>query len=91
MIYTAVIRQRGQLTIPDKVRDMLAWLNEGEAVGLEIREGEMGILIRPKAEIKKEYDWDRIWAGIKRCRSYKPKKKQELSASEFVAMDRYNH
>lgn len=78
------------MTIPDKMRDMLVWLNEGEVVGLEIREDEAGVLISPKINIKKEYDWDKIWNGINLCRSFKSKRK-DIPASQFVIEDRARH
>lgn len=90
MIYTATIRQRGQLTIPDKMRGMLAWLNEGEVVGLEVREDEEGVLIKPKMNVRKDYDWDKIWNGIKLCRSFKSTGK-DIPASQFIIEDRNRH
>lgn len=89
MTYTATIRQRGQLTIPDKVREVLSWLQTGEVVGIDIDDDE--VRIRPQAGVKKRVDWDKLWRGLERCRTYKSKKKGEMSGSEFIAMDRYNH
>ena len=87
MNYTAVIRQRGQLTIPDQVREMLVWLRPGSVVGLEIDEEE--IKIKPYTKSKaKGYDWDKIWAGIRLCRSFKGKRG---NLSKFIAEDRYRH
>lgn len=89
MTYTATIRQRGQLTIPDQVREVLSWLRTGEVVGIDIDDDE--VRIRPQTEVKKGVDWDKLWRGLERCWTYKSRKRGELSGSEFIARDRYNH
>lgn len=37
---------------------------------------------------KKIPDWEKLWEGLRRCRSFKSKNKQEMSASEFIIKDR---
>lgn len=32
MTYVATVRQRGQFTLPDKIRKELPWLSEGSAI-----------------------------------------------------------
>lgn len=88
MTYTAVIRQRGQLTIPDFLREQFRWLNTGNAVEFETADDE--VKIRPAGKTKK-INWDEIWQGIKLCRSFKPRNANEKSASEFIIEDRYRH
>lgn len=86
MTYTAVIRQRGQLTIPDQVRHMAAWLQAGAVVGVEVAEEE--VRIRPYAEARKRIDWNEVWRKIELARSFKGKR-GNLSA--MIAEDRDSH
>lgn len=82
---TAIVRARWQVTIPPSVRDV--WVEPGSVLEWE-KEGDR-LVVEPYS--KKTVDWEKIWEGIRRCRSFKPRKKQEMSGSEFVALDRYNH
>lgn len=88
MTYTATIRQRGQLTIPDRVRETLGWLQTGEIVGIDVDDDE--VRIRPHSKLVRDVDWDRLWAGLKRCRSFKSRSKQ-MPLSEFIIQDREKH
>jgi bifunctional DNA-binding transcriptional regulator/antitoxin component of YhaV-PrlF toxin-antitoxin module len=83
---TAIVRDRWQVTIPPQVRDV--WVEPGSVLVWEAEEEKL--VVTPYTK-KRKPNWDKILEGIKRCRSYKPKKNQEMSGSEFVAMDRYNH
>ena len=87
MSYTAVIRQRGQLTIPDKVREGAYWLREGSVV--EIEADEEGGKIKPAGRSKK-IDWDKLWMMIRLSRSFKSKG-NDVPASRFVIGDRERH
>lgn len=86
MTYTAVVRQRGQLTIPDPIRDMFAWLREGSAVWIDIDNEE--VRIKPHAKMKTDIDWDGFFSKVHLARSFKGKR-GNLSA--IVAKDRHNH
>lgn len=83
MQIVSTIRQRNQLTIPSRAVERHPWAQSGSAVTINITEKQ--IIVEPYAA-KKEYDWDKIWAGIKRARSYKGKNK--ISLSKFIAKDR---
>lgn len=86
MTYTAVIRQRGQLTVPDQIRDLLTWLETGSVVGIDIDQEE--IRITPHAQSKKIIDWDGFLSKIQLARSFRGKR-GNLSA--VVVEDRANH
>lgn len=86
MIYTAVIRQRGQLTIPDQVRDLLVWMREGSVVGIDIENEE--VRIKPHAKAKKDIDWEGFFSKVQLARSFKGKRG---NLSSIVAEDRENH
>lgn len=88
MMTNVVVRQRGQVTIPDDVRNMVAWLSEGSAVGLEMVEKEM-LILRPQAIVTtKGFDWDKILNKINLSRSFKGK---NGDLSSFIIEDRSNH
>lgn len=83
---TAIIRDRGQLTIPEKMREVLKWSSTNSVVSLYTTEkGEL--LIKPFVA-NKEPDWDTIWANIERSRSYKGK---NGNLSKFISLDRESH
>lgn len=86
MTYTAVVRQRGQLTIPDQVRQMISWLQTGSVVSMEVEDEE--VRIRSHARAKKAIDWSETWRKINLARSFKGKR-GNLSA--MIAEDRESH
>lgn len=84
---TAIVRQRGQLTIPDKVRDVVEWLREGEIIGIEIK--QENVILKPHAQAKKQaINWNDIWHNIELARSFKGK---HGNLSQMIAEDRENH
>lgn len=85
---TAIIRSRGQLTIPDKIRDRAAWTKPNSVVTISLTPNKE-LIIRPFTAEGKKVDWDRIWKGLYQVRSFKTKDKRP--ASELIAEDRYNH
>lgn len=80
-----IVRERGQLTIPDSIRKIAEWISPLSAVSISIVKPDE-IIIRPH---KKQYDWDKIWKMVKRSRSFKGRGRG--SASEFIAKDRLSH
>lgn len=82
---TAIVRDRWQVTIPPQVRDV--WVEPGSVLVWEAEDERL--VVTPYTK-KKKPDWNKIWAGIKRCRSYKSTSKQ-MSMSEFVISDREKH
>lgn len=78
----SVIRNRGQLTIPDSIRTLREWATPNSVV-IITSELPDEIVIRPH---KKEYDWDKMWKLINKSRSFKGK---GGNLSKFIAEDRY--
>jgi len=82
---TAIIRDRGQLTIPDSIRKVVKWATPLSAVTISVVNPDE-IVIKPH---KSQVDWDKIWEGIKSARAIKGKGRGSLS--KFIAEDRYRH
>ena len=82
----SIIRNRGQLTIPDSIRRFVPWVNPVSAVTISVTKPDE-ILIKPH---KTYVDWDKIWAGIKKSRALKGKG-ESVSAVEFLDQDRKSH
>jgi len=83
---TAIIRDRGQLTIPEKMREALNWSSTNSVVTLcTTDKGEL--LIKPFVG-NKEVDWDALWEKIHKVRSYKGK---HGNLSKFISSDRESH
>lgn len=82
---TATIRNRGQVTIPDKIREILSWVKPNSVVS---------IYINPQKELvfspfkPKEIDWDDIWRRVRRSQSFKGKRG---ALSKFIIRDRERH
>ena len=84
-----IIRQRGQLTIPDKIRETFRWLTSSSIVTITSQKPDE-IVIRPYTQAKKEIDWDKIWEGIRQARAIRGKGKT-ISTAEFLQKDRRSH
>ena len=80
----SIIRNRGQLTIPDSIRVLRQWASTNSAVTISSDRPDE-IIIRPH---KKEYDWDKMWKLINKSRSFKGK---GGNLSKFISEDRYTH
>lgn len=85
MQITSIIRDRGQLTIPDSIRALRSWASVNSAVTITSEHPDE-IIIRPH---QKGYDWDKIWELIRRSRAIKGK--GHGSAAEFLEKDRRSH
>ncbi|MBI2641665.1 hypothetical protein HYW87_03670 [Candidatus Roizmanbacteria bacterium] len=83
---TAIIRDRGQLTIPEKIRGVLKWSSPNSVVSLATVSGNE-LIIRPY-ERQKVTDWMKIWENIRKSRSYKGKRG---NLSGFIVLDRESH
>lgn len=82
-----IIRDRGQLTIPDKIRETFRWLTPSSIVTITSQKPDE-IIIRPVSANKRAVDWDALWNNIKLSRSFKGK---GGNLSEFIAKDREQH
>ena len=83
---TAVIRDRGQLTIPEKIREVLHWSSPNSVVSVTVT-SKNELVIRP-FEVKKQTDWYTIWLNIDLSRSYVGNKG---NLSSFISSDREDH
>ncbi len=81
----SIIRNRGQLTIPDSIRALRQWASPNCAVTITSNLPDE-ITIRPH---KKAYEWDKMWEFVKRSRATRGKGKG--SAAEFLEKDRRSH
>ncbi len=80
----SIIRDRGQLTIPDNIRKVINWANPMSAVTISVTKPDE-IVIAPH-QYQKEVDWDKLWKQIKRVRAFKGKGRGNLSG--FIVEDR---
>ncbi len=84
----AIVRGRGQLTIPDSIRGKTDWIGPGSVVTVSrVKTDE--IVIRPHVVGKNKTDWTKLWRDIKLVRSYQGTYRGSLS--EFIATDRESH
>ena len=78
----SIIRDRGQLTIPDSIRKTIGWVSPMSAVTISVVKPNE-IVIRPH---QTQVDWDKLWARIRRVRAFKGKGQGNLST--FIVKDR---
>lgn len=81
----SIIRDRGQLTIPDEIRKMVTWVTPQSAVSISVVKSDE-IIIRPH---QKQIDWDEIWENIRKSRALKGKR--AISALGVLEKDRHSH
>ena len=77
----SIIRDRGQLIIPDSIRSIATWTTPSSVVSISIEKPDE-IIIRPHQPQK--IDWDKLWEQIRKVRAFKGK--GDLSA--FIIKDR---
>ena len=81
----SIVRARGQLTIPDSIRQLVSWVVPLSAVTISVRKADE-IVITPHQNY---VDWEKIWEGIKKSRAIKGK--GNTSAAKFLELDRNSH
>jgi len=81
-----IIRDRGQLTIPDTIRKAVSWVTPMSAVTISVMKPDE-IVIKPH---QKYVNWDKIWKGVRKSRAIKGKGKT-TSTLEFIQNDRKSH
>ena len=82
---TSIIRDRGQLTIPEAIRKMIEWTSPLSVVILSLERPNQ-ITIKPLSHQKKA-DWNMIWHGIRLARSFKGKDETK-SSLQLINEDR---
>lgn len=80
-----VIRNRGQLTIPDAIRKIVQWTAPLSAVSISVTKPDE-IVIKPH---QVHLDKEKIWSLVNRSRANKGHGKG--SAVEFLTKDRTSH
>lgn len=78
-----IIRQRGQLTLPDAIREKISWLTPGSVVTIDTEANKVTLF--PYSD-RKTINWDKLWKDLKRVRAYRGKGRGNLSA--FIDEDR---
>ena len=82
---TSIIRNRGQLTIPESIRKYALWATPMSAVTISMIKPDE-ITIKPHT---KTIDWDNIWKNIRKSRAIKSKGKAK--AIDILISDRNSH
>lgn len=80
-----IVRNRGQITIPDSIRKTVGWVNPLSAVSISVVKPDE-IVMRPH---QTKLDWDQIWKNINASRAILGK--GTGSAAEFLEKDRGSH
>lgn len=83
----SIIRDRGQLTIPEAIRRTVEWASPLSVVTVSVERPDK-ITIKPHSTQNK-LDWDMIWHGIRLARSFKGKNETK-SALQLITEDRKN-
>lgn len=82
---TSIIRERGQLTIPDSIRKTVNWAGPLSAVFISVIKPDE-IIIRPHTQ---SLGLNQVWEKIRKSRAIAGK--GSFSASEFLQKDRQSH
>ena len=81
----SIIRERGQLTIPDSIRKIVHWITPMSAVSISVVTPDE-IILRPHSQT---LDKEKIWENIRKSRAIKGR--NAVSALEIIENDRRNH
>ena len=81
----SIVRERGQLTIPDSIRKLVNWVTPSSAVSISVIKPDE-IVIKPH---QAQVDWDKIWENIRKSRALSSK--GNISAAKFLQQDRSSH
>lgn len=80
-----IIRERGQLTIPDSIRKVVSWVTPLSAISISVVKPDE-IVIKPH---QTQIDWNKMWNLIRKSRAIKGK--NAVSAIEILQKDRQSH
>ncbi|MEX0621835.1 MAG: hypothetical protein WD187_02495 [Candidatus Woykebacteria bacterium] len=80
-----IVRNRGQITIPDSIRKTVEWVNPMSAVSISVVKPDE-IVMKPH---KTPENWDEIWKKIEASRAISGRGNE--SATEFLEKDRRSH
>jgi bifunctional DNA-binding transcriptional regulator/antitoxin component of YhaV-PrlF toxin-antitoxin module len=79
-----IIRERGQLTIPDSIRKAAQWTATGAVISMSL-ENPQELVLTPH-QPGSQMAWEQLVEKIKKSRSIKGK--GDISAGEFISKDR---
>ncbi len=79
----SIVRERGQVTIPDTIRKIAKWVSPSSVITISLEKPDE-IHIKPR-EIEDMIQWDKIWDAIRLARSFRGKRR---NISSFIAHDR---
>lgn len=80
----AIIRDRGQLTIPDSVRKIAHWAGISSVVSISMNRPDE-IVITPH-KVARETEWDKLLELINKSREFKGR--GSMKAVDFIAESR---
>jgi bifunctional DNA-binding transcriptional regulator/antitoxin component of YhaV-PrlF toxin-antitoxin module len=83
---TAIMRDRGQLTIPEKIRQLIHWSSPNSVVTVTANTKDE-LIIRPFKE-QTQVDWETVWLKIGLSRSFSG---ENGNLSDFILRDREAH
>ena len=81
-----IVRNRGQITIPDSIRKAVGWVNPMSAVSISVVKPDE-IVMKPQTQL---VDRNKLWEMIKKSRSLGVGRSTQSSA-EFLENDRKSH
>ena len=81
----SIIRDRGQLTIPDSIRKVISWMTPMSAVTISVIKPDE-IVIKPHQQY---VDWEKVFNNIKKARAIKGKGNR--GSMEVLEHDRNSH
>lgn len=88
IVTTRLVQERGQVTIPQAIRNIAKWLAPSLPVSISLEEPNH-VSIEPHRH--QQVDWDTLWGEIEASRLLVSKGKGKGSLSAFIAADRYRH
>lgn len=80
-----IVRNRGQITIPDSIRKTVGWVSPMSAVSISVVKPDE-IVLKPH---QTKLNWDHIWKKIEASRAISGRGTE--SAAEFLEKDRKSH
>lgn len=87
---TAIIRSRGQLTIPGVIRRAFDWIKTESVVKIIYRSPQEIVITPYVSEDVKKTNWKKVWLAIAEARAISSKGKKG-NLSEFIIKDRERH
>jgi len=87
MEQTLIIRQKGQITLPKKIRNKLIWTEKNSVINIILKNEDELILTPFSSETGSNKKWKNIWNILNSIRKIGKK----VNLSDFIINDRQNH